>query len=224
MEYINMYNKVIICYIPHPKLKLLNPIKIINKNNQLGDKIMRYQLLITVCSVVFIASSAYADQDVSAEQQVDNSAGMVAEQPQRMMAAPRGLPIARDGEVIDSVGGGATEAVLPVAKTAAGVSYITGGVGDEELAEIKAQEHNFNAHVLLSSTSGEYMSEATIRFLDSSNAEILRVDDVGPFFYATLPAGTYKVEAASNSGAVQSKKLVVSDKKPSGRVVILFNE
>lgn len=189
---------------------------------------MRYQLLITVCSVAFITFSANANemenQDVNAGQ-VDNSGAMV-EQPQGMMTAPtpRGLPVARDGEVIDSIGGGATEAVLPVAQTANGVSYITGGVGDEELAAIKAEEHNYNVHVLLSSTGGEYMSEATIRFLDSSNAEILRVDDVGPFFYTTLPAGTYRVEAASNSGVVQSKKLVVSDKKPSGKTVILFNE
>lgn len=187
---------------------------------------MRHQLLITVCSVVLIASSANATQVMTGK--VGTSAGAIVKQQQEVVAVPRALPVARDGEVIDSVGGGATEADLPVVQKSKDISYITGGIGAEEVAEMDAQEPNFNVRVLLSSTHGEYMSEVAIRFLDKNNAEVLRVDNVGPFFYVNLPAGAYTVEAASTSGAVEKKKIVALAKPPaagkSSKVVILFNE
>lgn len=143
------------------------------------------------------------------------------------MAAPAGrkLPIARDGEIIDSVGGGATEAVLPVVERNDGISYITGGIGDEEMGEMAAQEPNFNVRILISSTSGEYMGENAIRFLDKSGAEVLRVEEVGPFFYANLPAGKYTVEVASPKGTIKTAKVTAREKAPaSGKIVIRFNE
>lgn len=182
---------------------------------------MRHQLLITVCSVVLIASSAAAAQVIAGK--VGTSAGAIVKQ-QQNVTAPRALPVARDGEVIDSVGGGATEADLPIVQKNKDISYITGGIGDEEMTEMNAQEPNFNARVLLVSTHGEYMSEVAIRFLDKNNAEVLRVDDAGPFFYVNLPNGTYTVEAASTSGAIQKAKLVVPAKNPTAKTVIRFDE
>lgn len=183
---------------------------------------MRHQLLITACSVVLIASSANADQAVAGR--VGNSASAVVNQ-QQIISASKHLPVARDGEVIDSVGGGATEAVLPSVQKSKGISYITGGIGDEEMDVINSQEQNFNVRVLLISTHGEYMSEVAIRFLDKNNAEVLRVDSVGPFFYVNLPAGTYTAEAASSTGTIQKAKVVAREKPPaSGKVVIRFNE
>jgi hypothetical protein len=182
---------------------------------------MHHKLLITVCSVALIASSANAAQGVAGK--VGASAGAIVKQ-QQDVSVPRALPVARDGEIIDSVGGGATEAVLPVVQKSKDISYITGGIGDEEMAEIDAQAHNFNARILLIAAQGEYMSEVAIRFLDKNNAEILRVDSVGPFFYVNLPNGTYTVEAASTSGAIQKAKLVVPAKNQTAKTVIRFNE
>lgn len=179
---------------------------------------MRNQLLTTVCLVVLVASSSAGAAQVTVGKASEAAA-------QDMGAAPRELPVARNGEIIDSVGGGAIEAILPVVQKNDGISYITGGVGDEEMAEIIAQEPNFNVHVLLSSDQGEYMGDVAVRFLDKKNVEVLRVMGAGPFVYANLPSGSYTVEAASNSGVIQSKKINVSAKPSASRkTVIIFKE
>jgi hypothetical protein len=176
---------------------------------------MRNQLLTVLCFVTFVASPA------NATQMVGGAVGNTVEPATTYVV----LPVAKDGEIIDSLGSGAIEAVLPMIKTNNGISYITGGIGDEELEALKTQESNFNAHVLVVSTNGEYMSEVAIRFLDKENVEVLRILDGGPFFYVDLPAGTYTVEAASNIGTIQKAKLVASAKTTaSRRVVIRFNE
>ncbi len=183
---------------------------------------MRYTLFTSLCSVCFIsliaANANAAQPQVTASKQMDAAMQMVE-------PAPRPLPVARDGEIIDSVGGGATEAVLPVVEKNDGISYITGGIGDEEKAEMQAQEPNFNVRILITSVGGEYMGENIIRFLNQKNVEILRVEDVGPFFYVNLPAGTYRVEVASPKGTVQGAKVIAREKAPAtGKIVIRFNE
>ncbi len=183
---------------------------------------MRYSLFTGFCSVCFVAfistGTSFAQEQDMARKQMDAAQQMI--QP-----APRPLPIARDGEIIDSVGGGATEAVLPIVETENGATYITGGIGDEEMDEMKAQEPNFNVRVLIVASSGEYMGENAIRFINQQNAEVLRVKDVGPFFYTNLPAGHYLVEVASPSGMIKSAKIVVKEKATaSGKTVIRFNE
>lgn len=178
---------------------------------------MRNQLFVTTCLSLLIASS------VSLAQVTVGKASEAATQDVESM--PKRLPLARDGEVIDSVGGGAIEPVLPVVQKNDGISYITGGVGDEELAELIAQESNFNSRILLSSSYGEYLSDVAVRFLDKKNVEVLRVMGAGPFLYVNLPPGSYKVEAASSSGEIQSKKINVSAKPSStGKTVIIFKD
>lgn len=191
---------------------------------------MRRTVLYSVCFASLISSYAYAAPDAAnvADQrkQIPQNISSQA-MPSTMLKAPaqESLPVARDGEIIDSTGSGAIEPLLPVVQTSDGISYITGGIGDEELGELKAQEHNFNVRLLISTASGEYMSDISLRFLDKRNAEIFKVDGVGPYFYANLPAGSYTVEATSAKGAVQ-KVRVVAPAKPSasGRISIRFKD
>ena len=122
------------------------------------------------------------------------------------------LPVASDGEVIESVGGGATDAILPTVETIGGISYITGGVGEEELAYLKAQEQNFNVRVLIKAKSGDFISEIAVHITNSKKAEILRVESAGPYLYTKLPAGAYFIETKSVNGAVKTTKFTVPNK------------
>ncbi len=186
---------------------------------------MRCQLLTGVCALALIAFSANAADGVMT---VPNSdAAIRTNAAANVMSAPsqRGLPVARDGEVIDSVGGGATEAALPIVQNSNGISYITGGVGEEELAALKEHEADFNVRLLATSVNGEYMSEVAIRFLNKQGEEVFRVESAGPFLYVNLPVGTYTVEAVSSMGTVQKAKVVAREKAPAtGKVVLRFNE
>lgn len=181
---------------------------------------MRYQLFITVCSMAFISAPASA-YDISYN---DNPSGTVLEQP-RNLAAPRNLPVARDGEIIDSVGSGATEAEMPITqKSPDGIVYITGGIGDEERDELKALESSYNTRVVLIAAQGEFMSELALRILDQSGKEVLRLENAGPILLANLPNGSYTVEAAASSGAVKSAKFTVPAKNPAVKTVLRFDE
>lgn len=189
---------------------------------------MRNKLLISICSTAFIAFSAHA-ADMNGDDGVLRTPAqppMSAPNNSGMMAAPATgrLPVARDGEIIDSVGSGATDPVLTSVQTSDGISYLTGGVGDEELAVLKAQEDNYNAHLLLTSMNGEYMGDVALSFTDKGGNEVLKVDSAGPLFYVNLPAGTYNVEATSNSGLTQKAKLTAGGKASKGKVVIRFKE
>jgi|GEM_PF-3862720 len=132
------------------------------------------------------------------------------------------FPIARDGEVIDSVGSGAIDDILPVVQVSDGINYITGGVSDEELTYIKEQEKNFNVRLLVRAFgSGAYLSGLTVRFFDAKNTEILTVEGAGPYLYANLPVGVYNVEIVSAKGKVQKLK-IKAVAKPKDKFYVTF--
>lgn len=134
----------------------------------------------------------------------------------------RGLPMARDGEFIDSIGSGAIDDILPIVQNENGISYLTGGVSDEELAYIKEQEKNFNVRILVrAAVSGEYLSELTVRFVDKQNVNVLTVEQAGPYIYANLPVGIYNVEITTIKGNVQKLK-VKATAKPKDKVYVTF--
>lgn len=181
---------------------------------------MRYSLIAASCLVVILSSAAAMADSYAPEEKQG-----VLQMPSQHTLTPSmsSLPVARNGEIIDSVGGGATEAVIPDIKQKNGIDYITGGVGEEELEAIKAQEQNFNVRILASSSQGEYMGEMAFRFLDDKGVEVFRVYDAGPYLYANLPVGKYTIEGAAQSGEIQRSTVNAMATPPkTGRIVLRF--
>ena len=110
---------------------------------------------------------------------------------------------------IDSVGEGAIPALPLDVQTSNGVTYINGGVGDEEVAELKAKAKEFNLQVLLNAPKGEFISGVTLNILDSTGAQLVSISDAGPYVYARLPAGTYTLEATDVGNAVKKIKFTL---------------
>lgn len=114
-------------------------------------------------------------------------------------ANPSSLPVSRSGEVIDSVGSGAI-APLPLEMvTENGVSYISGGISDEETDQLKAQQDDYNVRLLITGMNGEYASDVVLSLVDNKGFTFLKVEDAGPYVYLKVPVGSYE--------------LVVNDKK-----------
>ena len=112
---------------------------------------------------------------------------------------------------IDSVGDGAIPALPLDVLTSNGVTYINGGIGDEEIAELKAKSKEFNLQVLLSAPKGEFISGVTLNILDSTGAQLVSISDAGPYVYAKLPAGTYTLEATDVGNAVKKIKFTLKN-------------
>lgn len=116
------------------------------------------------------------------------------------------------GAMIGSEGAGAIPALPLEVKTAGDITYISGGIGDEDLTQLKATEKDYNLHVLMSMKSGEYISQATMRILDAAGTELLVIEDAGPYVYAQLKPGTYTLEVTSQEDGSKRAKVTVPSK------------
>lgn len=109
------------------------------------------------------------------------------------------LPQSRSGETIDSIGGGAIPALPIEANTEGGISYISGGIGDEEKEQLKEQEEAYNARLQVTGPNGEYVGNVNFVLHDAKGKQLLAIDDAGPFVYIQLAPGTYTVDATAST-------------------------
>ena len=91
----------------------------------------------------------------------------------------------------------------PLVQQADGVSYLSGGVGDEERDRILSIGKDFNLKLVLATRSGAYLSDVNIVIVDGRGQRRLDVKSDGPLFYAKLPAGRYRIKAAANGVLLQ---------------------
>ena len=79
-----------------------------------------------------------------------------------------------------------------------GITYINGGVGQEEQAALKAQRADYNLMLTFASKqSGAYRSDVQLDISDAKGANLVSAANAGPMFFAKLPPGTYRVSAAA---------------------------
>jgi hypothetical protein len=81
-----------------------------------------------------------------------------------------------------------------------GVSYVSGGVGDDERHAIEALSEQFDFKLMLA-LNGEPLAgdaQAQVRIVNSKSATLIDTITEGPLFFAKLPAGTYTVICSLN--------------------------
>ncbi|MBT9519605.1 MAG: hypothetical protein IV101_01810 [Dechloromonas sp.] len=90
-----------------------------------------------------------------------------------------------------------------------GVSWLSGGVGDEAMAEMHKVSSAYNVHLMLTGPHGNYL--AGIPFTVSRHSGQVTVSGVteGPLLYLKLPAGRYQI-AVEIDGAWQTRRVQVS--------------
>jgi hypothetical protein len=92
---------------------------------------------------------------------------------------------------------------LPAAQAAGpqqqnGISYINGGVGQDEQNAMRAMRADYNLLLTFATKeSGAFRSDVQLDIMDAKGASLLSVPNTGPMFYAKLPAGTYRISAAA---------------------------
>jgi hypothetical protein len=80
-------------------------------------------------------------------------------------------------------------------QTDGGIRYVSGGVGESGRTDLQALSSQFNLHLMFATQgSGEYLSAVQVTILDSNNSPVLSAESKGPWFYAQLPPGDYRVE------------------------------
>jgi len=101
----------------------------------------------------------------------------------------------------------------PQPQTMKGVTFVSGGIGDEERQEMLTIKKEYNLHLtFVDKGTGAYMADVRVKVLDAKDTTILDSVSVGPFFYAKLIPGKYRVTASFN-GQEQTQPTVISTKK-----------
>lgn len=87
---------------------------------------------------------------------------------------------------------------LPSATTQGAVSYITGGVGEDEAAAFKRAAAEYPLELLFAQKAQPkdvYLADVKVVIRDRSGKPVLETITEGPFLLARIPAGRYQIEA-----------------------------
>jgi len=189
-----------------------------------------FTAVLALSTASFTLSSAYAQTPTPQMQPLQNQPAS-APQPAPVYypasSAPQASPAPKASPApqtvaADSVGSGAIPSLPLEVQTSNSISFINGGISDEEVAELKAKANEFNLHVLLSAKNGEYISDITLVVLDHKGTPVVSVEDAGPYFYAQLQPGAYSLETTSATGEKKKAKLTIG--KGVVKQHVVYNE
>jgi hypothetical protein len=97
---------------------------------------------------------------------------------------------------------------IPVAHDKHGVAYVTGGVGQDEVAAFRGLASGYNMRATFMTGSGEYLSGVAVRVSRSDGTVVFSATSEGPYLYARLPQGRYLLTAMLD-GAERTRELYV---------------
>ncbi len=93
---------------------------------------------------------------------------------------------------------GAYPDALPAQEIQGSISYVTGGVGEDEATTFKRAAAGFPLElqfVRKATPRDEYLADVKVKILDHSGNVLLDAVSDGPFLLAKLPSGSYRIEA-----------------------------
>lgn len=103
----------------------------------------------------------------------------------------------------------AAAAPLPQAKTEHGVTYVSGGIGQDESSALKAEAKSYPLSVVFAAgRQDEYLAEVPVTIKDRSGRTVLDTVSRGPIMLVRLPAGRYRIAATRNGKALQRSAAV----------------
>ncbi|WP_369666137.1 hypothetical protein [Thioalkalicoccus limnaeus] len=89
------------------------------------------------------------------------------------------------------------------------IPYISGGVGASEREELAQRKAQYNVHLLFAvAGSGEFLAGIPVQIEDGSGLTLLEATSEGPYFYARLAPGEYRI-TAERGGESQTKRIQV---------------
>lgn len=102
--------------------------------------------------------------------------------------------------------------LLPVARQAGAIRYISGGIGIDSADEMRAHRNDYPVAItFLFSDCGVKQFTAGIQVLiETAGGEpLLEAVTEGPYLFIDLPAGSYRLEARSDLGEPQRRNFAV---------------
>jgi hypothetical protein len=97
------------------------------------------------------------------------------------------------------------------------VSYISGGIGEDEKELMRPMAKQYNLRMAFATTAGEYLADIKVTVHDSKGKVVLDTLSEAPCLLAAVPAGTYKITAER-----EGKKIVKTANLAARRGAALY--
>ncbi|WP_324601483.1 carboxypeptidase-like regulatory domain-containing protein [Accumulibacter sp.] len=98
----------------------------------------------------------------------------------------------------------------PIVRETGGLTYLSGGVGEESRQQLSAHASEFNLKLVFAMASGTYLSTVRVAITDAKGKAVLEATSDGPWFLAKLPMGNYRVVASYAGKAIERSVAVDS--------------
>lgn len=102
---------------------------------------------------------------------------------------------------------------MPEPQTAGAINYLSAGVGEEQREILRSTARDFNLKVVMALTTGEYIAGVPVTITDLRGNRVLDVVADGPWLFAELPDGSYRVAATHEGRTVQASTRVGGGQK-----------
>ena len=97
----------------------------------------------------------------------------------------------------------AVGATPPRAKMENGITYLSGGIGHDESAAMKAEAKSYPLSMIFSAgKDNEFLADVKITVKDKAGKEVLNAVSKGPIMLVKVPAGSYTITAERNGKAL----------------------
>ncbi len=104
--------------------------------------------------------------------------------------------------------------VLPEVKTQNGITYLSGGIGSDQVTAMNAAAKDYALMLTCSvQDTGAYLADVKVSITDKAGTVVLETVTDGPILLVRLSPGQYRVSADSN-GAVVEKTVQIGASQP----------
>ena len=111
----------------------------------------------------------------------------------------------------------------PTPVTVGNITYVSGGVGDDEEGEMQATAKDYNLRLQFATKSGAYLAAVRVSVVDDKGKTVLDTVSDGPCLFAKLPDGAYNLSAV-NKGESQKRAVSISGKGAATYKLFWSNE
>ena len=98
-------------------------------------------------------------------------------------------------------------------QTDAGIAYVSGGVGADEREAMHGLARNYNLRLVFAGKEGAYLSDVKVDIRNAAGREILSAVSNGPWFFAQLPNGRYKIKAEAKGKSTSQSAVIGRERR-----------
>lgn len=101
---------------------------------------------------------------------------------------------------------------MPEVKTMDGIRYTSGGIGDMEREAMQHSAKDYNLRLTFAIGTGQYLADVKVSIQNAKGHKVVDAVADGPWFYAKLAPGKYKVTAEAD-GQTRTRTITVGKSK-----------